>query len=275
MLGIKAKAEALDRAGAQAAGGVARGLIGGFDQDGVHLHVAFGDLKARWQAVEKFFDDALPIHADDAAMGPGHAHVGDVRGALGQHMLIGGGHVRMRSDHGRGSSVQIPTHGDFLTGGFRVHIDEDEVYVRRQPGELAVSLAKRVIDSGQKGAALKIQYRVFNAIFGGAAEEAAAGAAIREIRRAQQARLVGQVIHDFAAVPTVIAAGEDVDAIVEKFVGQARGDAESGSGIFPVGDDQIDFFLGYDVGETVANDLAPGRANDITDEENRMEGVYR
>ena len=33
-------------------------------------------------------------------------------------------------------------------------------------------------------------------------------------------------------------------------------------------DHQIDFFLGYRVGDPVANDLAPGRANDITDEEN-------
>jgi len=32
------------------------------------------------------------------------------------------------------------------------------------------------------------------------------------------------------------------------------------------------FFLGYDVGETVANDLAPRRANDITDEENTHGG---
>src|SRR6202022_4055123 len=43
---IKAKAEALDGASAQAAGGVARGFVGGFDQHGVHLDIAFGDLKA-------------------------------------------------------------------------------------------------------------------------------------------------------------------------------------------------------------------------------------
>src|SRR3984893_12134325 len=77
MLGIEAKAEALDGAGAQAASGVARGFVVGFDQDGIHLDVAFGDLKAGWQAVEKFFDDALAIHADHTAVRPGHAHIGD------------------------------------------------------------------------------------------------------------------------------------------------------------------------------------------------------
>src|ERR1700730_887244 len=187
-------------------------------------------------------------------------------------MLIGGGHVSMRSDDGGGSSVQIPTHGDLLTGGFRVHIDEDEIYVRRQRAQLGVGLAKWVIDGGQKGAALKIQHRILNAIFGGATEETAARAAIREIRGTQQARLVGQVIHDFATVPTVIAAGEDVNTVVEKFIGQARSDAESGRGVFTVGDDQIDFFLGHDVGETVRNDLASWRANDVTDEQNTHGG---
>src|ERR1700736_5823424 len=83
---------------------------------------------------------------------------------------------------------------------------------------------------------------------------------------------MGQIIHDFAAVPTVIAASEHVDPVVEKFVGQARGDAESGSRIFTVGDDQIDFFLGHDVGETVAHDLASWGAHDITDEENTHGG---
>ena len=153
-----------------------------------------------------------------------------------------------------------------------MHINEDEVYVWGKPGELAVCFPKGVIDRGQEGTALKIQHRVLNAILGSTAEEAAAGAAIREIRRAQQAGLVGQVIHDFAAIPTVVAAGEDVDAIVEEFVGQAWGNAESGCGIFAIGDDQIDFFLGYDVGETVANDLASRRANDVTDEENAHGG---
>jgi hypothetical protein len=70
----------------------------------------------------------------------------------------------------------------------------------------------------------------------------------------------------------VIAAGEDVDSVMEKFIGQARGDAESGSRIFAVGDDQIYFLLGYDVGETVANDLASWRAHDIADEENTHGG---
>ena len=73
-------------------------------------------------------------------------------------------------------------------------------------------------------------------------------------------------------IPTVIAAGEDVDAVVEKFIGEARGDAETGGGIFAVGDDQIDFLLGDDVGEAVADDLASRGADNVTDEENTHAG---
>ncbi len=70
----------------------------------------------------------------------------------------------------------------------------------------------------------------------------------------------------------MIAAGKHIDAVVEKFIGQARGDAESSSGIFTIGDDQIDFLLTYDIGETVVDDLASWRADDITDEENTHGG---
>ena len=79
-------------------------------------------------------------------------------------------------------------------------------------------------------------------------EEAAAGRTIGKIGGTEKARLVGQIVEDFAAVPTVIAAGQDVDAVVKKFIGQARGDAKPGCGVFAVGDDQVDFLLGHNIG---------------------------
>ena len=70
----------------------------------------------------------------------------------------------------------------------------------------------------------------------------------------------------------MVAAGDDIDAIVEKFVGEARGDAKSGGRIFAVSDDEIDFFLSNDIGEPVADDLASWRADDVTDKENTHGG---
>ena len=75
-----------------------------------------------------------------------------------------------------------------------MHVDEDEVHVGREPGELAVGFAKWVIDGGEKSAALQIEDGVLDAIFGGAGEEAAAGLLSGKFGGAQQTRLVGQVI---------------------------------------------------------------------------------
>ena len=75
------------------------------------------------------------------------------------------------------------------------------------------------------------------------------------------------IFEDFFAVPAVVAAGEDVDAVVKQFVGQSRGDAEAGGGVFAVGDDQVDLPLRDDVGQAIADDLASWRADDVTDEE--------
>jgi hypothetical protein len=83
---------------------------------------------------------------------------------------------------------------------------------------------------------------------------------------------VGKIFENFAAVPAVIAAGEHVYAVMEKFVGQARGDAETGGGIFAIGYDQIDFFLGHDVAQAIAHNLPSGRTDNVTNEENTHVG---
>src|SRR2546422_2236321 len=88
---VEPETDALDGAGAEASGGVARAMIVSFDEYGVHLHIARGYVEAGGHAVEKFADDALAVHADDAGVRSGHADIGDVGGALGQDAFIGGG----------------------------------------------------------------------------------------------------------------------------------------------------------------------------------------
>ena len=46
----------------------------------------------------------------------------------------------------------------------------------------------------------------------------------------------------------MIAGGDDIDAQFEQFFGERRSDAETGSGIFSVGDDQIDGVLFHQAG---------------------------
>jgi hypothetical protein len=65
----------------------------------------------------------------------------------------------------------------------------------------------------------------------------------------------------------VIAAGDHLDAGGQQAFCDFRRDAEPGSGVFAVGDTQIDLPLREDVRQPVVNDLAPGRAYDVADEE--------
>ncbi len=74
------------------------------------------------------------------------------------------------------------------------------------------------------------------------------------------------VFQNFFAVPTVVAAGEHLDAEAEQFFGDFRSDAEAGGGIFAVGDDQINLLVLHKVGEALLNDQASGRADDVADE---------
>ena len=206
-------------------------------------------------------------------MRSGHADIGDVGGALGQDAFIGGGDVRVRANDGGDAPVEVIAHRYLFAGRLGVHIHQDERDVRGQFAELAIRFAERVIDGGQKDAALQIEHCVFHAVFRGADEDAAAGIAFRKIRGAQQARLLRNVVQDFAAVPTVISAGEDIDSGAKELFGETRRDAEARGGVFAVGDDKIGLALRDNVGEAVVNDLTPGRAHDVADKQNAYKEV--
>src|SRR5256712_3929341 len=272
---VEPETDALDGAGAEASGGVARAMIVSFDEYGVHLHIARGYVEAGGHAVEKFADDALAVHAEDAAVRAGHADIGDVGGALGQDAFVGGGDVRVRANDGGDAPVEVIAHRYLFAGRLGVHVHQDERDIRRQFAELAIRFAERVIDGAQKHAALQIEHGVFHAVFRGAGEDAAAGIALGKIRRAQQARLLRNVVQDFAAVPTVVSAGEDIDSGAKELFGETRRDAEARGGVFAVGDDKIGLALRDNVGEAVANDLTPGRAPAVAVKKNAPKKVNR
>src|SRR2546423_11017854 len=175
---VDTEAEALYRAGAEAACGVARAGVVGFDQHAVHLDVARGHFKTGRKAVQELLDDALAVHTDDAAMRTGHAYIGDEGGAAGEDVLVGSGHVGVRADDNGHAAVQIPAHSELFAGGLRVHVHQDEGDVLGNLGELAIGLAKWIVDGSEKDTSLEVQDSVLDAIFCGAEEEAAAWGAV-------------------------------------------------------------------------------------------------
>jgi hypothetical protein len=64
----------------------------------------------------------------------------------------------------------------------------------------------------------------------------------------------------------VIAAGDYFDPACKKVFGDARRDAETGGGVFAVGDAEVNFALRQNVCEPVVNDPAARRAYDVANE---------
>lgn len=255
---IQAEIEVFDGSGA------ASGLVR-IDEHGVHLHVTFGNHEPCRKCVKEALQHSFFFHANHGIVGAGHADVGDKSSASRKDVRIGGCHVSVRPKHGGNLSVQIPAHGLFFRRGLSMHVNDDDLYLRGNLGELFVGFAKGIIERSHEGAALQIEHSVANAIFGEADEQPAARQTIGEIGRPQEPRLVREKFDNLPAIPDVIAAGDHLDARREQVLHDARRNAESGRRIFAVGDAQIDLPLGQDIPKAIVDDLASGRADDISD----------
>jgi hypothetical protein len=82
---------------------------------------------------------------------------------------------------------------------------------------------------------------------------------------------VWQVVKDFFAIPTVVATGQDLYAVAEQVFSDARRNAEAGSRVFAVGDDEVDVVVLDEIRKAVMHDAPAGRANDVTNEQNSHE----
>jgi len=105
---------------------------------------------------------------------------------------------------------------------------------------------------------LQVHDGAIDAVAGFDDDDAAAGEFVEVVGGAQETGLAGEIVVDFAFVPDVIAAREDVDAVAEELVGELRGDAEAAGGVFAVGDGQVDVFGRDDGGEMAGDQASPG-----------------
>ncbi len=133
----------------------------------------------------------------------------------------------------------MPAHGNLFAGDFGVKIDELHFNRGIEFGEHAVRGAKRAVDGRHESAALQVEYGAFYAIPRADCNGSFARP-LRVICRPQQTRLPPQIIEDFPLIPNMIAAGEHVDAERQEIFRDGGRDAKSASGIFRIGDNQID-----------------------------------
>jgi hypothetical protein len=69
----------------------------------------------------------------------------------------------------------------------------------------------------------------------------------------------------------MIPGGHHVDAEIEEFLGEWRRNAEAGSSVFAIGNDQVDGKLLHDSRKAFFDDGSPGAAEDVSDEKNVQE----
>ena len=102
------------------------------DDDGVEPGVVLGGLEADAHVGAQRLDRLLLAHADDAAARAGHADVGDVGGAAGQHARVGRRDVGVRADDRGDAAVEVPAHRDLLARRLGMEVDEHVVGLAAQ-----------------------------------------------------------------------------------------------------------------------------------------------
>ena len=148
-----------------------------------------------------------------------------------------------------------------------MHVDDDDRRLGSHQLEFAQDDGKRVVDRVHEDTAHDVQHAdpVTRGRPGHVAP--ASGGAWRIVCRAQQARLVGDVIERLFLVPHVVAGRHHIDAVRPNRVAELAGDAEAAGGIFDIRDHQVDAVVLNQRPERRAQDCAARLAHDIADEQ--------
>ena len=134
--------------------------------------------------------------------------------------------------------------------------------------DLAQHDGERIVDGRHEDAAHDVDHADRPAVVASRATIAAvARRAGRVVGRPQQPRLGADVVERFLLVPDVVARGHHVDAAVEQLVADLARDAEAGGRVLGVGDDEVDRVAVDEGRQPVLDQVAPGPADDVADEE--------
>src|SRR5581483_8141823 len=160
-------------------------------------------------------------------------------------------YVGVSSHHGRDPAVEVPTHGDFLRGRLRVHIDQHNLF--RYLPEKIVDHPERVVIAGHKHASLQVDDGIRNltarfpliqtpARQGGRVicwpEEAPSGTVRISIRGLE-------VFDDLPLVPNVVSRAQHFNSSLEQFLRQGWSNTKTSSCVLAIGNDQVSLMLGH------------------------------
>ena len=133
--------------------------------------------------------------------------------------------------------------------------------------DLAQHHRERVVDVQHEHAPHDVDDADRTAVAGAREIAAVAGRAGGIVRRPQQPRLGADVVERFLLVPDMVARRHHVDAPLEQLIANLARDAEAGGRVLGVRDDEIDPVEVDDARQPVPDELAPGLADDVADEQ--------
>src|SRR5262249_14004603 len=78
----------------------------------------------------------------------------------------------------------------------------------------------------------------------------------------------GEIVHDLAFVPDVIAGGDHFNAKIKQVFGERRRDAESGGCVFAVRNNEVDRMIANQVLELIPHNCAARPSKNVADKKN-------
>src|SRR6266700_4829267 len=196
------------------------------------------------------------------------AGVAEKGGASRKDLFISRLHVGMGADDGADAPIEHPRKGDLFRRGLGMEVNEDYVCLLSQALDLGERAVKGIVQRRHERAPLEVNNADRWQPVTVKDDAALPWSSRRIIERSNKAALMRQQFHDFLLVPEMIAAGDDIDAGGEDFVGGLDGYAGTAGVIFAVSHDQVHGMLLSQLGKQFL-DRAPARLPyDVRDKQN-------
>jgi hypothetical protein len=239
-----------------------------FDDRPANPHGTRRDGKVSGQAIHEAFDDGLVITAETGVVRAAHPGVAKEGRSPWKDALVGRLDMRMGADDCGDFSVEEPAHGDFLTGGFGVHIDDYDEGFLAQPFDLGHSGVERIVQNGlHKRAPLNIDDPHL-ALSGFEHKAPLPRGTDGVVDRPKQARLGGNVGRRVPLIPNMIAGRDDGHATPEEIDGNFSCDPAAARSVLAIYDDKIDAALLEEDGDESYHGVASRLTDNIAQEEN-------
>ncbi len=244
--------------------------VADLDGDAAERGFAHGGGKAsRGDAAQEAADRLVLLHAEHAVVVAGHAGVGEVGGAAGENLMVGGRHVGVGADDEARPAVEVVGHALLL--GSRLGVDVDQhgirLFAERAGGKFAVDGGERIVQRIHEDAAHDVGHQHAGAVAGDEEVRSPAGCSRREVGGADQLRLPLDEDQRLALVPDVVARGDRVGAGVDEVLADLLGDAEAARGILAVHHHEIEAIVGNQPRQAFGDGRPPGPAHHVAHEQ--------